>query len=149
MLEEYKYIYATFYLWGKGFDPQEVTESLELLPTRSHKIGDWRNESKLDRWKHSYWSLSSKEEVKSSNLATHIEWIINKIEQSKSRLLDILNRDHIKAEISCFWILPSDHEYLNISSELLKKIAELNLNMEIDIYSNGEEDVNVKSEKKE
>lgn len=129
---EDKHVYAKLILRGKGLNPQDVTDSLELNPSMSFKQGDWRNES--DRWKHNFWSLSSKNKVQSNDLARHLEWLINQLEPEKPRFLDILKEENIDAEISCFWILPTDHENLSLPPELVKNISELGLGLNIDLY---------------
>jgi hypothetical protein len=129
---EHKYIYATLILRGKGLNPQEVTDSLGLSPSRSFKRGDWRNE--IDRWKDNFWSLSSQNKVQSNNLTIHLDWLMNQFEPVKLRFLEILNGENIEAEISCFWILPTDHENLVLSAELIEKITDLGLSLSMDIY---------------
>ncbi len=128
----HKYIYATLVLRGNGLNPPEVTDTLELSPSMSFKRGDWRNET--DKWNHNFWSLSSQGKIQSSNLATHLEWLLDQLEPIKLRLLEIMNRKDTEAEISCFWIFPTDHENLNLRPELIQKITELGLGLSIEFY---------------
>jgi len=129
---EYSYVYVKISIRGKGLIPQEVTNSLGLTPSISFSQGDYRN--KTDKWKHNYWSFSSQDKIQSLDLASHLEWIINQIEPVKAKFLEILNKNDIAAEIRCFWILPSDHEALSLNVDLIKKIADLGIKMEIDIH---------------
>lgn len=129
---EHKYVYAKLILRGKGLDPQDVTNSLGLNPSMSFRQGDWRNEA--DKWKHNFWSLSSKGKVQSSDLTIHLEWLLNQLDPEKSKFLDILKEKNIDAEISCFWILPTNHENLSLAPGLIKDISELGLGLNIDIY---------------
>ncbi len=146
--KEYEYIYAAFNLWGKDFDPQEVTDCLGLLPTECFRAGNLRNKSRPDRWKHSYWSLSSKGKIKSTDLTVHFDWLLNQLEPARTRLVEILNTEGNRAQINCFWILPSEHEYLILRPELLKKIADLGLGIEVDTYSCEDYSENNNTEKK-
>lgn len=129
---ENKFVYATLILRGKGLNPQEITDSTGLSPSMSFKKGDYRNKS--DKWKHNYWSLSSRDKIQSSNLFNHIEWLMNQIEPVKAKFLDIVNNKDISAEISCFWILPTNNEQLILKPELLNKIGGLGLQLNLDIY---------------
>jgi Domain of unknown function (DUF4279) len=129
---EKKYIYSTLILRGNELNPQEVTDSLKINPSMSFKRGDWRNET--DKWEHNFWSLSSQDKIQSSNMATHLEWLLNQLEPIKLRLLEILNREGISAEISCFWIFPTDHENITLSPELIQKIADLSVSLSIEFY---------------
>ena len=118
---ESEYVYATLILRGKGLDPQAITDSLGLNPSMSFNKGDYRNET--DRWNHNYWSLTSQGKIQSDDLTSHIEWLMKEIEPIKTKLIDNLNNKNIQAEISCFWILPSEHEYINLDFDMyhLKK----------------------------
>ena len=129
---EHKYTYATLILRGKELNPKDVTDYLGLSPSMSFNRGDWRNET--EKWKHSFWSLSSQNMVQSNDLAFHLEWLIKQLEPVKSKFLEILNEKNIKAEISCFWILPSEHENLSLNCQLIKKYTELGLGLNMDIY---------------
>ena len=131
--DEQKYVYVDLILRGNGLNPGEVTRALALEPNMSFRRGDWRNET--DRWKTNLWSISSKGRVHSNDLSSHLEWLINQIEPMKVNFLEITGQDDIEAEISCFWILPTDHEYLSLTNELIRKTAELRLKIGIDVYS--------------
>ncbi|MEJ5203006.1 MAG: DUF4279 domain-containing protein [Anaerolineales bacterium] len=125
-------IYATFILRGKELDPQLVTNRLGITPSRSFKRGDKRTEEK--EWLHGFWGLTSDERIHSTDLALHIEWVINQLEPVRDRLVELMKEENIDAEISCFWILPTSHEGLSLGSDLLERIAFLGLKLNLDIY---------------
>jgi len=124
--------YASLILRGKDLNPQKVIESIGITPSRSFKRGDIRKGNK--RWPHGYWELESTGIITSSNLSVHLEWLAEQIEPSKIALTNLLKRESIDAEISCFWILVTSHESLNLNSELLGMIASMGLRMSFDIY---------------
>ncbi len=130
---EYTYVYAEIILMGEGLNPLEVTNSLGLHPLICHKIGDNKNE--FEKWEINHWCFSSKDKIQSHDLTLHLQWLINQIEPVKTKFLTILNKNDIKAEISCFWILPSDHEVLSLDANLIKNIADLGIKLEIDVHS--------------
>ncbi len=127
-----KHLFATFILKGKGLNPHEVTDYLGINPSKSFKRGEWRNET--ERWTRNFWSLSSQDEVQSDDLSIHIEWILNQFEPVKNQLKNILNRNGVDSEISCFWIFQTDHEGLELSSKLISRIAFLGVKLNFDIY---------------
>ena len=129
---ENQYIYATLILRGEGLHPQYLTDSLGLSPSMSFRKGDLRNET--DRWKHNFWSLTSKGKIQSNNLATHVEWLMKQIEPVRTKFMDILSRNGMDAEISCFWILPTDNELLNLDLDLIRNIADLGFSLKVDVY---------------
>jgi hypothetical protein len=124
--------FASLVLRGKDLVPQEVINAIGIIPTKSFKRGDIRKGNKT--WPHGYWELTSKESVQSSDLSMHLEWLAEQLEPSKTELLRIVGQEGIDAEISCFWILPTSHESLSLSSELILRIAYLGLKISVDIY---------------
>ncbi len=130
--KENKYVYATIILRGEGLNPQEVTDTFGLVPSMSFSRGDYRNET--DKWKHSFWSLTSQGKIQSSNLVSHIEWLMKEIGPIRTKLMDILSRNDVTAEISCFWILPTDNEQITLDLGLIRKIADLGLSLKLDLF---------------
>ena len=125
-------VYATFMLRGKELDPQLVSELLGMTPTRSFKRGDQRTEEK--KWPHGFWGLTSDERIQSTDLALHIEWVINQLEPVRQKLVEIMSDKQIDAEISCLWMLSTSHDGLSVSAVLLERIASLGLKLNLDIY---------------
>jgi Domain of unknown function (DUF4279) len=125
-------IYATLILRGKELDPQVVTDQLGIKPSKSFKRGDKRTEQK--KWHHGFWGLTSDEVIQSTDLADHIEWLMNQIEPVRQNLLKIMNEKDINAEISCLLILSTDHDELYLKPEILYKISSLGLQLNLDIY---------------
>lgn len=126
-------IFAGLILRGKDLVPQEITDAIGIKPTKSFKRGDIRKDTQ--KWPHGYWELITKDAIQSSDLSAHLDWLVKQLASSKTELIDIVCKEDIEGEISCFWILPTDHETLLLTSDLLKKIAELGLNVTMDVYS--------------
>jgi hypothetical protein len=125
-------VFASLTLRGKDLVPQAITDAIGIHPTKSFKQGDVRKGTK--KWPHGYWELTTKETVQSADLSIHLEWLVGQLEPSKTKLTEIIGQDGIDAEISCFWILPSSHESLSLSAELLIKIASLGIQLDLDFY---------------
>ena len=128
-----KHIFATFLLRGNGLDPHYVSSSLGITPSKSFKRGEWRTET--EKWTRNLWSLTSQNVIQSDNISVHIEWILNQLEPVNNKIIEILERNSIESEISCFWIFPTEHEEFELSPELMKKIAFLGVKLSFDIYS--------------
>jgi hypothetical protein len=125
-------VFACLVLRGKDLVPQEVIDAIRIQPTKSFKRGDIRTGTR--KWPHGYWELSSKENVQSSDLSMHLEWLAEQLEPIKTQIIRIINQEGVDAEVSCFWILPTSHENLSLSSELMMRIASWGLKFSIDIY---------------
>ena len=125
-------VFTTLVIRGKNLVPQEVTEVIGIVPTKSFKRGDIRNGDK--KWPHGYWELESKNFVESVDLAVHLEWLAAKLEPSKAELVKLIGQEGIDAELSCFWILPSSYESLSLSADLLRCLASLGVRIQFDVY---------------
>ena len=127
-----KHLFATFILNGKGLDPIETTIALGITPSKSFRRGDWRTDTK--KWTRNFWSFTSQGEVQSGDLSIHIEWLLNRFEPVENELREIMNRKDVESEISCFWIMPTNHEELLLSDKLISRMAFLGIKLSFDIY---------------
>jgi hypothetical protein len=125
--------FASIIFIGKELDPDKITAFLGITPSRSFKRGDKRNET--EKWLHGYWELCSSNMVNSSSLEFHFKWIIDQLVPIRQKLLALSKESEIKAEISCFSILPKGQTVLNLSSQIIKVLAEANLSVELDLFS--------------
>lgn len=125
--------YATFSLTGSDFDPDEVTSFLKIQPSDSFRAGDLRRNGKP--WKHSQWSLTTKDHVQSNDLSTHIEWLLDHIEPVHSYIVRLTLRG-TEASIFCFWELLSGNGGPTFMPSLLRRLANLDLDLGLDFYCN-------------
>ena len=79
--------------------------------------------------------IDSSNHIKSLDPTLHIAWLLNQIEPMQNRLGEILDDKAVDAEISCFWIMPSSHETLILDPELMMRISNLKIRLELSIYS--------------
>src|SRR5512145_318849 len=117
-------VYATLRLWGKQLDPDKVTSSLKITPYLAHKVGDRRGKS--GTWPHGYWGLTSQDRIVSTNLAVHIEWLLDQIEPAKPEFMAIITED-IHADIFCFWESLTGQGGPSFEPALLRRLVDLNL----------------------
>jgi hypothetical protein len=127
--------YASLILRGKELDPQKITDFIGISPSKSFKRGDKRKNDKV--WPHGYWELDSTGFVNSADLEPHLEWLGDHIDPAKLSLSKIISETGIDAELSCFWILPTNHVSLSLNTKLLNQIALLGVKLEFDIYYPG------------
>lgn len=126
-------VYASLILRGKELDPQAITDAIRINPTRSFKRGDKRKDDK--KWPHGYWELSSKDYVNTSDTASHINWVILQIYASIDEWKHIVGQEDLDAVMSCLLIFSTNHEVITLDSEMLQKLASLNLKIEFDMYT--------------
>ncbi len=131
--ENCAHTFASIIITGKDFDPEVITSSIGVTPSYSFKKGDKRGESK--NWDHSFWELSSKEFETSTDLGLHIEWLVSKILPYKDQFIELSKAiQPLNTYISCFWESKTGHGGPIFSPSLLRKIADLNLELWFDIY---------------
>lgn len=121
---------ASLVLSGKNLDPQEVTTKLGIMPSESFSRGDYRTDT--EKWSRGFWKLSS-EKIGEEEMRAHIEWLVDQLFPIKHQLQEQLKDPTIRAWISCYWLLPTDHEVISLSSSLLAKIAEIGLDIDVDL----------------
>jgi len=125
--------YASIIISGENFNPSDVSSILGISPSYSFRKGDRRGEKGI--WDHSFWELSTKDEETSTDLSVHLEWLIVKILPRKEILISLASASKsIKTYISCFWESKTGHGGPVFSPELMGKIADLNLELSLDIY---------------
>lgn len=125
--------FASLIIRGKNPNLEEFIKRINISPTKHFQRGDIRKN--LKKWPHGYWELNSKEFVDSTDLAKHLEWLVEQFESINIILIELANQPEIDVEISCFWVLPSTNSNLNLSSHLLSKLASLGLQVNLDIFS--------------
>lgn len=129
---------------GKELDPGDITTKLCLQPFYSFKRGDIRKDGSRI-WTHGCWMYRTSEEINSEDFLTHINWLVDRIEPVKHQLFEINSNEKIESEISCYWVMPSNHEVLNLSPELLTRLAAIGLSIKFSIYSPYQEKTNLGS----
>src|SRR5437762_3088576 len=82
------HVYATFQLWSKDLNPDEITARLKLTPSISFRAGDQRGLSNRT-WPHGYWGFTSQNEIPSKDLAVHLEWLLNQIEPAGKEIIQL------------------------------------------------------------
>ena len=104
---------------GDNIDASEFTELLRLEPTEIAKAGDCTG-----------WRISSEYSVQSTNLETHINWVLDQI-ADKRLVIEALKQRNCQVDIYCTW---QGHESANDAGPILmpattRRVAESNLNL--------------------
>lgn len=128
-----RHIFASFILRGPSLNPNNVTTYLGIIPTKSFSKGELRSTG--EKWKGNFWCLRSQDKVDSNDLVKHIEWLIDQLGSRKEKIKELIHQGGIYGEISCFWIMPSDHGDIVLTQNIIKKISEFEVEVSFDIYS--------------
>jgi hypothetical protein len=131
--------WATFRVWGRTLNPNDISRRLELVPSEAFKAGDPRGSSGNNgAWRHGYWSLSSRDQLSSSDLQLHIEWLLDQLEPAREEIKTLILSSELQADIFCFWESATGHGGPVFSPAFLRYFASFELALGIDVYFAGE-----------
>lgn len=127
--------YADLVIVGKNLDPEIITNMLEIIPSRSHKKNDKKKDG-IREFSNGVWELSSQGQQESVDVNDHLNWLTNQLLPVKNILTLISSMEEVEIiRISIFWIMPSTNEVLILEPELLRKLAEFEIQIVYDIYA--------------
>lgn len=113
-------------LIGHDLDPDEVTKSLGLKPSRAFRRGDSSTAGKRER-KRAYgaWMLSTEGAVHSEDLVEHCEYLRDLVLPVRERLSTYLSREDVDVAVA-FWWQPSDGPVgFTLPAGLLHELADI------------------------
>jgi len=128
--------WATLRIVGKDLEPADITARLGITPSESFRRGDIRSQKGV--WRHGFWSLTSEDQVFSTDLALHIAWLLDKLEPVQLQLQALREDPGIGADVFCFWASDTGSGGIEFSPTLLGRLAALNLVLGLDIYMSNE-----------
>jgi hypothetical protein len=117
------------------YDPIGLSDKLGIQPSRKQVSGELRN-GKVKRWP-TAWFLESSEKVRSKDVRRHIDWLLQQI-NTKSDVIKELQDIGSEVHISCFWVSAVGHGGPTLDQNILKRIADLNIGIDFDIYFAGD-----------
>jgi len=122
-------IRAYFGLWGR-FDPEEVTSTIGLSPTQSHRRGEPLAGTVH---KDDLWAFGTEEEV-DFDLPRHVDFVLQGISPFSAELNQLRERFGLSATLNCVVWIGSPTPILSFSKETLDRISQLGADLDIDSY---------------
>lgn len=126
-------IYVAFTLTDFDCGPEEITARVGITPAETWKMGEFINKKKTMRYEYNGWQVHSKPE-KTEELENHLISVLEQLKIGWKFLVEISRLYY--AEISCAIYIYSDTERptIHFSKQVIQKIAELNADIDVDIY---------------
>jgi hypothetical protein len=126
--------FASLRLFGDGLVPDEVSRRLGLRPTDCAAKGSETvaPSGKSRTAPTGRWILKSEAQVHSTDLARHIEWLLDHLDATGIVPLEIPGVS--RADVLCFWLSATGHGGPEFSPELLGRLAKYRLALGLDIY---------------
>lgn len=126
-------ISAAFTLTGIGFDPDEVSRILGLIPTKVWRYGNQIQNTLLKR-EHDGWSLST-ELSERGDLSKQVNIILEILYEKSHDIKKICEDFNINGEISCvIYAKLEELPEIHFSHEIIRKASELNAEIDVDLY---------------
>ena len=125
---------------GSNCAPEEITASLGIEPTRIYRKGESKIVGSPPRelpmkHKESVWILDAPDN--DADIERKLEWLANKLSDRAEAVKRITEK--CPAEVSIVIYSGDANPGLRLSSQLLMKIADLGLDVDVDLYYMGED----------
>jgi hypothetical protein len=118
---------------------QEISDRLNLQPTRTHTKGEPRGFRQKDGsispsivWNDSAWILTSPLE-RDRNLAEHIKWLLDAIEP-RGEAINALRAECTLIRLFCGFASHDGQGGFTLDADTLGRISKLGLNVDLDLY---------------
>jgi Domain of unknown function (DUF4279) len=128
-------IISSFLLSHFQEEPEEITNLLQITPSQTWKTGDLIHpKSRLLR-DHNGWEMKPDLNKEDKELESQLLSLIERLNRSWGKLVELTSNDYYCAEISIVInVYGNDVPAINFSPEVIKKIAEINASIDIDLY---------------
>ncbi len=118
---------VTFRILGDELDPNEVTNSLQIQPTRAYaKEEEYNSKSgQTLRRPTGHWSISSEGFVDSTSTEAHARYLLNILEPSIDAIANYLNNPCFRTSIIFWWEATDEHGGFTLKSDILSRLCRL------------------------
>ena len=127
-------LHAEFVLLGEGFDPDEVTRRLGLMPTKTWLRGDSMS-TEVQRRKQTGWKLSTNE-VESHDLAKEVSSLVASLSPVSAEVVRVQRDMNLEAIVlGVVYMKGAQGPGMEFDRELLDGIAALGAQLRISVYA--------------
>jgi len=112
-------------------EPEVVTAALGITPTYSTRRGQLPAGGKGEPYSWNVWVLSSADAVNSKDCRAHFQWLLAAVGSRGAELRNLRERA-CRVEIHCFWMSKSGYGGPELSPEIMRGLADLNVEVYFD-----------------
>jgi Domain of unknown function (DUF4279) len=133
--------FATLRFSGDRLDPDRISAILGVQPTKAYQKGE-RNlagpRAGYLTGRTGVWVLASDGAIDSAELDPHLEYLVAPIfagpnrEERLKQLHDLMSRDGVKADVSCFWRGRPDTRPPSVPAKVISRLNQLPAEIETD-----------------
>lgn len=132
--------HATLRIWprerGSG-TAAAVSEVLGLTPSKSHEAGEPRSQRDSRPWANAMWSLHSALPW-TQPLSAHLSQLCDAVD-AKHEALERLAEDGYSMDFFCFVEVENGNGGVLLEPNVLRRLAQLPVEVDLDIYADGDE----------
>jgi hypothetical protein len=126
---------VSFTISGHGFDPNVITTTLQITPTKVWREGDVIPNTK-STWKHDGWRLTT-EETEGFDTTRHLREILDKLSPVEPLVRSLCNTHNLSAELSCAVYIEDQAPILHFDRDIVEQLANLSAEIDIDVLPTG------------
>ena len=123
---------VAFTLTGLGIDPDVITEGIGLRPTKTWRLGEKNQNTKVRR-KYDGWSIVMKRH-RSADLGQEIRRLLEPILPHANAIRKTCEEYDLEAEVGCAVYVSDETPAMYLDSDIIKLLADLNAEFDIDLY---------------
>ena len=133
--------FATLRFSGDRLDPDRITAILGVQPTKAYQKGERYLAGPRAGYltgRTGVWVLASDGAIDSAELDPHLEYLVAPIfagpnrEERLKQLHDLMSRDGVKADVSCFWRGRPDTRPPSVPAKVISRLNQLPAEIETD-----------------
>jgi hypothetical protein len=133
--------FATLRFAGDALDPDEITRVVKQQPTRAYRKGERYRpgpRSPEITGKTGVWYFSTRRRIAGNELADHLDAVVRLIlpfadaDQRLRELREIMEREHLRAHVTCFWRGPTGVSKPSIPLSVTNSLGRLPADIEVD-----------------
>ena len=134
---------ATFRLVGDLVDPSQITLLTGAAPLSAARKGETHvgsHTKKTYEYKTGAWCVSSEDVVESTSIERHLVFLLDILEPKKESIKKLIKQLSIRADFHIYWVSATGTGGPVISADTLRRIADLNADLDFEFQGPYEDD---------
>lgn len=121
--------YSTLSIVSDSIGPDQISETLSIVPTSSKVKGDIFKGIKVEK---NGWYLSTESELSSTNTCDHIDWLFDKLKNKEDAVKELQSKG-CRIAIGSFWLSKNGRGGPILETKQILELAKFNIPIGWDI----------------
>jgi hypothetical protein len=124
--------FASFILTGDGLIKSDATRALSIQPDFAANKGEVRaDKGRTLAQPTGVWLINSKQ-LEATSSERHLSFLLDRLAPAANDLRELLDRQGLSADFSCYWASATGHGGPVISADVLRRIADIGASLGYD-----------------